>query len=276
MGLDPLGPANPLRHEWGYQAPLKLAPAKSVAGWSSGSGAGCRVVKDLALSATVGFGSPRYIDRGSAASPVTCACDPCLPCRDEPWEHRYHSEADGGSVIVVRFNPPPNWPTPPVGWTPPPGWVPDQRWGPAPAGWQVWVPDGQPGGRIASAGSGPPQRRASGPTSMSTAEASVSSPAWRCRVGPRITAGKLILHRGRLRFDTHEGSAFEVPVTTLSGLRLTLLGCGSQLSFKVDGHKYRMAFADPRVGGAVSAMRSVIVGRRALKVWQEALGVGHQ
>ncbi len=110
---------------------------------------------------------------------------------------------------------------------------------------------------------------------MSTAEESVSSPAWRCQVGPRITAGQLTLNQGRLRFDTDKGSAFDVPVTTLSGLRLTILGGGSQLSFKVDGHKYRIAFADPRVGGALSATRSVISGRRAIKVWRAALGVGY-
>jgi hypothetical protein len=44
----------------------------------------------------------------------------------------------------MRFNPPPNWPTPPEGWHPEPGWKPDPAWGPAPEGWQVWVDDGAP------------------------------------------------------------------------------------------------------------------------------------
>lgn len=39
-----------------------------------------------------------------------------------------------------RFNPPPDWPAPPLGWTPPPGWQPDPSWPPAPPGWQFWVP----------------------------------------------------------------------------------------------------------------------------------------
>src|SRR3712207_3345098 len=43
--------------------------------------------------------------------------------------------------MSARFNPPPNWPPPPVGWTPPSGWQPDPRWGPPPAGWQLWVAD---------------------------------------------------------------------------------------------------------------------------------------
>lgn len=177
-----------------------------------------------------------------------------------------------GSVIVVRFNPPPNWPTPPGGWTPPPGWEPDRRWGPAPSGWQVWVPDGRPGDRITSVGNSPPQRKASDPAPMSTdTEAGLSSPAWRSQVGPRITAGQLTLHQGRLRFDSAEGSAFDVPITALSGLKISPFG--SQLSFKVDGRKYRMMFAEPGLGGGVSATRSVIVSRRVMSVWREALGV---
>jgi hypothetical protein len=43
--------------------------------------------------------------------------------------------------MAVRFNPPPNWPAPPVGWTPPPAWQPDPAWGPPPEGWQVWLHD---------------------------------------------------------------------------------------------------------------------------------------
>lgn len=43
--------------------------------------------------------------------------------------------------MAARYNPPPNWPAPPVGWTPPPGWQPNPEWGPAPEGWQVWVED---------------------------------------------------------------------------------------------------------------------------------------
>src|SRR5664280_3084707 len=41
--------------------------------------------------------------------------------------------------MTVRFNPPPNWPAPPIGWVPPLGWRPDPAWGAPPAGWQVWV-----------------------------------------------------------------------------------------------------------------------------------------
>lgn len=43
--------------------------------------------------------------------------------------------------MTKRFNPPPNWPVPPVGWTPSPGWAPDPAWGPPPEGWQFWVDD---------------------------------------------------------------------------------------------------------------------------------------
>lgn len=31
--------------------------------------------------------------------------------------------------MVLRFNPPPNWPKPPEGFTPGPGWSPDPSWG---------------------------------------------------------------------------------------------------------------------------------------------------
>jgi hypothetical protein len=40
---------------------------------------------------------------------------------------------------IQRFNPPPNWPTPPEGWSPPPNWQPDPSWGQSPEGWQYWV-----------------------------------------------------------------------------------------------------------------------------------------
>lgn len=40
---------------------------------------------------------------------------------------------------MIRFNPPPGWPKPPVGWVPPKGWKPDPSWPPAPPGWQLWI-----------------------------------------------------------------------------------------------------------------------------------------
>lgn len=39
----------------------------------------------------------------------------------------------------MTFNPPPNWPTPPVGWNPEPGWEPDPSWPKPPDGWRLWV-----------------------------------------------------------------------------------------------------------------------------------------
>jgi hypothetical protein len=39
-----------------------------------------------------------------------------------------------------QFNPPPDWPVPPLGWSPEPAWKPDPSWPAAPAGWQFWVP----------------------------------------------------------------------------------------------------------------------------------------
>ncbi len=61
----------------------------------------------------------------------------------------------------VRFNPPPGWPTPPVGWMPPKGWVPDPSWPEPPAGWQLWITlegtaDGVADGKaVEDAGTGP-------------------------------------------------------------------------------------------------------------------------
>jgi hypothetical protein len=46
--------------------------------------------------------------------------------------------------LVMRFNPPPNWPASPPGWTPPPGWQPDPSWPPPPPGWQLWAPEQKP------------------------------------------------------------------------------------------------------------------------------------
>lgn len=40
---------------------------------------------------------------------------------------------------MLRFNPPPNWPQPPLGWVPPEGWQPDPAWGPAPLDWSFWT-----------------------------------------------------------------------------------------------------------------------------------------
>ena len=45
--------------------------------------------------------------------------------------------------MALRFNPPPNWPTPPAGFIPDENWQPDPAWGPAPDGWEFWVEDGQ-------------------------------------------------------------------------------------------------------------------------------------
>jgi regulator of protease activity HflC (stomatin/prohibitin superfamily) len=42
---------------------------------------------------------------------------------------------------MMRFNPPPGWPSPPDGWTPPPGWTPNPSWPAPPDGWQLWVSD---------------------------------------------------------------------------------------------------------------------------------------
>jgi hypothetical protein len=44
----------------------------------------------------------------------------------------------------LRFNPPPNWPTPPPGWTPWAGWQPDPSWPPPPPGWDLWVSPAAP------------------------------------------------------------------------------------------------------------------------------------
>jgi hypothetical protein len=41
----------------------------------------------------------------------------------------------------MKFNPPPNWPTPPEGFTPEPGWTPDPTLPAPPPGWQLWVED---------------------------------------------------------------------------------------------------------------------------------------
>lgn len=46
--------------------------------------------------------------------------------------------------VTMRFNPPPNWPTLPVGLTPTSDWEPDPAWGPAPEGWNLWVDDPAP------------------------------------------------------------------------------------------------------------------------------------
>ncbi len=47
--------------------------------------------------------------------------------------------------MAKKFNPAPGWPAPPEGWVPPDGWQPDMSWPPAPAGWQLWVEELEPG-----------------------------------------------------------------------------------------------------------------------------------
>ncbi len=49
-----------------------------------------------------------------------------------------------------RFNPPPNWPTPPPGWQPPTDWRPDPNWPEPPYGWQLWIAENGPAGQIES------------------------------------------------------------------------------------------------------------------------------
>ena len=46
--------------------------------------------------------------------------------------------------MVLKFNPPPDWPAPPPGWEPPPGWQPDPCWPPLPDSWDLWVDDIEP------------------------------------------------------------------------------------------------------------------------------------
>ena len=41
----------------------------------------------------------------------------------------------------MKFNPPPNWPSPPEGFHPEPGWTPDPTLPAPPPGWQLWVED---------------------------------------------------------------------------------------------------------------------------------------
>lgn len=45
---------------------------------------------------------------------------------------------------MVRFNPPPGWPTPPEGWVPPPGWVAPADWPAPPPDWEWWLADQEP------------------------------------------------------------------------------------------------------------------------------------
>lgn len=55
---------------------------------------------------------------------------------------RFTIASNDPGKIIVRYNPPPNWPPPPhPGWQPPAGWKPDSRWGPAPPGWPLWIDD---------------------------------------------------------------------------------------------------------------------------------------
>jgi hypothetical protein len=44
----------------------------------------------------------------------------------------------------MRYNPPPNWPTPPKGWVPHADWSPDPSWPPPPTGWRLWIDDEAP------------------------------------------------------------------------------------------------------------------------------------
>lgn len=59
--------------------------------------------------------------------------------------------------MAKRFNPPPNWPQPPLNWSPQPGWKPHASWGSPPEGWQLWVDaDEKPAPKAAD--KRPPQR----------------------------------------------------------------------------------------------------------------------
>lgn len=50
-------------------------------------------------------------------------------------------QTDGQGVAGWRYNSPPNWPPPPsADWIPPVGWRSDPSWGPAPDGWNFWLP----------------------------------------------------------------------------------------------------------------------------------------
>jgi hypothetical protein len=52
-------------------------------------------------------------------------------------------------MAAYRFNPPPNWPSPPQDWAPPAGWQPDPSWPAPPAGWELWLPEEPAGAETA-------------------------------------------------------------------------------------------------------------------------------
>lgn len=120
----------------------------------------------------------------------------CSPLLD--WRQPHHCLLEEHSM-VLRFNPPPNWPKPPEGFTPGPGWSPDPSWGPAPTDWQLWVDDG-----IASP-SNIPGNDPSSPSAFpsvafgSSASAGASSPYAPGEVGTRpprahpIVLGRMLL-----------------------------------------------------------------------------------
>ncbi len=82
--------------------------------------------------------------------------------------------------MAARFNPPPNWPAPPVGWVPPEGWSPDPSWGPPPPGWQLWVEESHGGPSAALPAGGP-------------SPATHGSPSWLARHKAAVGLGAVVV-----------------------------------------------------------------------------------
>lgn len=81
---------------------------------------------------------------------------------------------------MMRFNPPPGWPTPPAGWKPPAGWSPDPGWPTPPDDWQLWLPENNQGAEsatdVAGADRAPAEPGAAAPRHAAPEPASTASP----------------------------------------------------------------------------------------------------
>jgi hypothetical protein len=92
----------------------------------------------------------------------------------------------------------------------------------------------------------------------------LSTPAWLLDGFLRRRSGILVLDGRRLAFSTPDAPVFDVPLTSVTGIRFPWYYFGGGVILKAGDHPYRLSFVEPGDQGDVAG------GRQAGRMWKHA------
>ena len=92
----------------------------------------------------------------------------------------------------------------------------------------------------------------------------LSTPAWVLDGFFRWRSGILVLDDGRLAFSTPEAQVFDVPLTSVAGVRFPWYYVGGGVILTAGDHLYRLSFVEPGDQGDLAG------GRQAGRLWRSA------